>query len=67
MEPRCEVARVRRPLPVPDLGHIRKMPADVVVKFIEFFAQHLDCIRSLHAKPRKVFQWIAQGENGSFR
>jgi hypothetical protein len=51
---RCGFAEIGRPLPVPDLGHILKVLADVVEMLIELFAEHLDCIRSLHAKPRRL-------------
>lgn len=35
----AESLRARRLLPVPDLGQILKVMVDVVVKFIELFAQ----------------------------
>src|SRR5580692_9615775 len=51
-------AEVRRPLPVSNLRHIFQVMTDVVVMFIQFPAEHLDCIGSLHTKPRDVLQRI---------
>src|ERR1700728_3601493 len=55
---RSGFTEVRRPLPVLDLWHVFKVLTDVVVMFIELPAEHLDCIRSLHAKAGDVFQCV---------
>src|SRR5579871_3716894 len=52
------IAEVRRPLPVPDLGHILQVPADVVVMLIQLLSKQLDCIRRLQTKPRNMLQRI---------
>jgi hypothetical protein len=51
-------AEIDCPLPISDLGHLLKVLANVVVMFIEFSADHLDCVGSLHAKPRDMLQCI---------
>src|ERR1700691_982338 len=53
-----EFAEIVCPLPISDLGHVLKVLANVVVMFIELSAEHLDCVGSLHAKPRDVLQSI---------
>src|SRR5665213_603923 len=55
---RSRITEVRRPLPVPNLGHILQMLANVVVMFIQLLSEQLDCSRCLHTNPRNVLQCV---------
>jgi len=52
------LAEIRRPLPVPDLGHIFQMLSNVVVVFVQLSIEHVDHVRSIGTKPGDILQGV---------
>ena len=62
-------AEIDCPLPISDLGHVLKVLANLVEMFIEFSAEHLDCVDRQPAREAEGYASMhrAQDGSGSFR